>query len=92
VTSLNKSCHRNVTVVKNILTEVFSGSVVYIMLGILKYLHSIFPQFHQHIYIYIYCIYYVFIYPVYAVFPKLCAATHWCAAEEAEVCHECFMF
>jgi len=27
-----------------------------------------------------------------AVFPKLCATAHWCAAEEAEVCRECFMF
>ena len=26
------------------------------------------------------------------VFPKLCAAAHWCAAEEAEVCGENFMF
>jgi len=26
------------------------------------------------------------------VFPKLCAAAHWCAAEEAEVCRESFMF
>ena len=27
-----------------------------------------------------------------AVFPKLCAAAYWCAAEEAEVCRESFMF
>jgi len=26
------------------------------------------------------------------VFPKLCAATHWCATEEAEVCRRSFMF
>jgi len=27
-----------------------------------------------------------------AVFPKLCAAAYWCAAEEAEVWRESFMF
>jgi len=26
------------------------------------------------------------------VFPKLCAAAHWCATKEAEVCRESFMF
>jgi len=26
------------------------------------------------------------------VFPKLCAPAHWCAAEEAEMCFESFMF
>jgi len=26
------------------------------------------------------------------VFPKLCAAAYWCAADEAEACRECFMF
>jgi len=24
------------------------------------------------------------------VFPKLCAAAYWCAADEAEACRECF--
>jgi len=28
----------------------------------------------------------------FTVFPKLCTAAHWCAAEEAEVCGESFMF
>jgi len=28
---------------------------------------------------------------VFPVFLKLCAAAHWCVAEEAEVCREYFM-